>query len=71
MTNNDKKTLNFIRRLLNDKAMNLNSFMLYLIDVLDDIDFEQFEVFWDNLSKARDLIMFSSNIIQKELEKKK
>lgn len=67
---NDKKALNFIRRLLCEKALSLNSLVLYIIDALDQLDKEQYDVIFSNLIKARDLITDSSNIIYKEMEKK-
>ena len=67
---NDKEALNFIRRLLCEKALSLNSLVLYIIDALDQLNKEQYDVIFSNLIKARDLITESSNIIYEEMEKK-
>ena len=65
---NDKKLLNFARKILDNEAMSINSLILYMTDVFDSLDKEQITIVASNLSKARDLLISSSNLINKRKE---
>ena len=65
---NDKKLLNFARKILDNEAMSIKSLILYMTDVFDSLDKEQFTIVANNLSKARDLLISSSNLINKRME---